>query len=137
MCRFMTRRQPVPELKRLTATRIVATPPALDEIIVPANTVAMRFAPDELFLTPATPDLAVADAYAIVIEEGGYAGISLAAAAAKAFLERSCEWAIPTERPVFVQGKIAGIPAKVYLEENAVLFIVPAAYAHDFQERMS
>jgi hypothetical protein len=127
----------VPELKRLTATRIVATPSALNSVAVPANTVTLRFAPDELFLTPATPNVVVDDGFAIVIDEGGYAGISLPTTTANTFLERNCEWAIPAERPVFVQGAIAGIPTKLYLQENNVLFIIPAPYAHDFQERLS
>ena len=125
------------ELKRLSATRIVAKPSALDELTIPENTLALRFAADELFLTPAVSDVAIEDEVAIVIDETGYAGISLSPIEADKFLENTCEWAIPYERPIFVQGAIAGIPAKVYLQENQVLFVVPAPYAHEFGERLS
>jgi hypothetical protein len=43
---------------------------------------------------------------------------------------------VPNGRPAFAQGAVAGIPTKLWLEDDQVLFIVPAPYAADFAERM-
>ena len=126
----------MPVLKRLPATRIVATPVALDEVVWPEEALVLRFAPDEVLVMPPLGSVPVSDSHAIIIAEGGFAGVWLTAAEALAFLERACEWEIPNERPTFAQGAVAGIATKIWLEEERVLFVVPAPYAHDFEERV-
>lgn len=129
----------MPALKRIAATRIVATPEALDAADIPQSSLALRFAPDELFVTPPLHDESVIlahDPHAILISEGGFAGTWLPAAAAAEFLAHNCEWEVPNGRPAFAQGAVAGIPTKLWLEDDQVLFIVPAPYAADFAERM-
>ncbi|WP_420628207.1 hypothetical protein [Candidatus Leptofilum sp.] len=129
----------MPELKRIAATRIVATPHALDSADIPQSSLALRFAADELFITPPLQDetiITAHDPHAILVREGGFAGTWLPAAEAAAFLAHSCEWEIPNGRPTFAQGAIAGIPAKLWLDDDQVLFIVPAPYAAEFAERM-
>ena len=59
----------------------------------------------------------------------------MAAEEALAFLERACEWALPQQRPAFAQGAVAGVPVKLWLEGDQVLFVVPSPYVHDFEER--
>jgi hypothetical protein len=127
----------MPELKRLPATRIVASPTALDAAQWPAESLVLRLAPDELLIIPALAQVTLADPHAIIIAEGGYAGVWLPAADALDFLERACEWEIPAQRPAFAQGAVAGIPAKLWLEAERVLIITPAPYAAEFEERMA
>ncbi|WP_420644630.1 hypothetical protein [Candidatus Leptofilum sp.] len=129
----------MPELKRIAATRIVANPNALDSADVPQSSLALRFAADELFITPPLQDeniILAHDPHAILVREGGFAGTWLPADKAAEFLARNCEWEIPNGRPTFAQGAVADIPTKLWLEEDQILFIVPAPYAHDFAERM-
>jgi hypothetical protein len=129
----------VPALKRIAATRIVAQPDALDAADIPQSSLALRFAADELFVTPPLQDESVIlahDPHAIVINEGGFAGIWLDNKTAANFLQRHCTWEVPNGRPAFAQGVVAGIPTKLWLEDDQVLFIVPAPYAHDFAKRM-
>ena len=129
----------MPALKRIAATRIVATPAALDTADVPQSSLALRFAADELFVTPPLQDESIIlahDPHAIVISEGGFAGIWLDNDEAIEFLQKNCAWELPNGRPAFAQGAVAGIPIKLWLEDEQVLFIVPAPYAHDFAKRM-
>lgn len=135
----MIRRPAVPALKRIAATRIVAQPTALDAADIPQSSLALRFAADELFVTPPLQDESVIlshDPHAIVISEGGFAGAWLDTETAVNFLQKNCTWELPNGRPAFAQGAVAGIPTKLWLEDDQVLFIVPAPYAHDFAERM-
>lgn len=129
----------MPALKRIAATRIVAKPNALDSADIPQSSLALRFAADELFVTPPLQDESIIldhDPHAIIISEGGFAGTWLAIAEASDFLQRNCLWELPNGRPAFAQGAVAGIPTKLWLEEDQVLFIVPAPYAVDFAERL-
>ena len=127
----------MPELKRLPATRIVATPAALDAAEWPDDTLALRFAPDELLVTPPVANPALDDPHAIIIADSGYAGVWLPEAEALAFLEHACEWELPTQRPAFAQGAVTGIAAKLWFEAGRVLLIVPAPLIADFEERMA
>lgn len=127
----------MPELKRLSATRIVATPAALDAARWPHDALALRIAPDEVLIFSAVSAEIVNDPHAIVVPDAGFAGVWVDADEALDFLERSCEWELPSARPAFAQGAVAGLPMKLWFEEDRVLFIVPAPYATDFEERMS
>lgn len=132
----------MPALKRIAATRVVAAPAALDVAqaagIWPTTRIALRFAPDELFVTGVVAPAAILalDPHAIVVPEGGYAGVWLPVAAALDLLARTCEWAPPTTRPAFAQGMVAGLPLKLWFEPKRVLFLLPAPYAQEFEERM-
>ena len=129
----------MPALKRIAGTRIVARPAALDAADIPQSSLALRFAPDELFVTPPLQDetaVTAHDPHAIVIAEGGFAGTWLDAGEAYDFLQRNCEWELSNGRPTFAQGAVAGIPTKLWLETDRVLFIVPAPYAVEFAQRM-
>src|SRR5262245_2804835 len=141
----MTRREFVPELKRnvvehVEAARIVAAPAALAEAIWPKGVLAMRIAPDEvLVITEVEREIArdiVNDPHAIIEGDAGFAGVWVAADEALVFLERECEWELPRARPAFAQGAVADLPMKLWLEEDRVLLIVPAAYATDLEERL-
>jgi hypothetical protein len=114
----------------------VATPAALDEAVWPEESLVLRFAPDEALVMPPLGAVPVPDPHAIIIADGGFAGVWLTAEEALVFLERACEWEIPSERPAFAQGAVAGIATKIWLETDKVLFLVQAPYAYDFEERL-
>lgn len=124
-------------LDRIFATRIAATPQALDSAAWPDGALVLRLAPDEALVTPMLADFHLSDPHAIVVSDSGFAGAWLAAAEALEVLQRCCEWQLPGHRPAFAQGAVAGIPAKLWFEEDRVFFLVPAPFAHDFQERVS
>lgn len=126
----------MPELKRIHGTRIVSIPAVLDEIDWPQDALILRVAPDEVLALGEIPAELIADPHAIVEPESSFAGVWLDSAAATAFLERECEWVIPAGRPRFAQGAVAGLPVKIWLEEERVLFLVPAPYRHPFEERL-
>ena len=126
----------MPELKRLPATRIVANPESLDEITWPDEALVLRFASDEALILPPMGAVPISDPHAIIIADGGFAGVWVAADEAMAFLERACEWELPEERPSLAQGSVAGVATKVWLETDKVLFVVQAPYASEFEERL-
>ena len=123
-------------LERLTGTRIVATPAALDAAIWPEGTLAFRLAPDELLVTPAVNATALDDPHAIVRLETGFSAVWLDHVAAIDFLERECDWELPQERPAFGQGLVAGLPVKIWFEQNRVLFIAASPFATDLMGRL-
>ena len=136
----------MPELKpivveRIEATRIVAAPAALDALAwpqdAPPETLILRIAPDEMLITTTLTADVVDDPHAILATDAGFAGVWVAIGEALDFLGRSCEWELPRERPAFAQGAVAGLPVKLWFEEDRVLFLVPAPYATDLEERMS
>lgn len=125
----------MPELKRLQTTRIVATPAALDALAILSGALALRTAADELLLMPSAA-VELADEYAIVVEDGSFAGSWWNSADLLPILERTCEWELPIQRPAFAQGMIAGIPAKLWLEKDSILLMCPAVYAAEMEERI-
>ncbi|MYA08694.1 MAG: hypothetical protein F4060_05190 [Holophagales bacterium] len=130
-----------PRLRRLEATRVSATPAALDAVVAeppwPAGARAFRTAPDEL-LVAASPDFDVAgDPHAIVERETAFSYVWLDEATAERFLDRECEWRRPSARPAFAQGEIAGIPAKLWFDAGRTLILTPAPFASAFQRRLT
>jgi hypothetical protein len=125
--------------KRVYATRVVATPAALDAVRWPVDAVALRVAPDEaIVLAGVGQDLILPhDPHAIVAADTGLAGVWLTMGDALDFLERSCEWELPRARPAFAQGMVAGLPLKLWFEPERVLFIVPAPFTVDLEERLA
>ena len=120
--------------ERLLATRISARQDALDRARWPEETLVLRLADDDAIVLPAR-HVDVDDPDAIVEEDGGFAGQwvddldQLAAV---------CAWPLPpeSERPALVQGAVAGLPARVWVEPDRALVIVPAPLAHELEERL-
>lgn len=123
-------------LETLTATRIAATPAALDTARWPARAIVLRTAPDEAIVLASVELSSISDAHAIVAAETALCGVWIAADVALALLERECDWEPPAARPAFAQGAVAGLPLKLWFERDRVLFVVPAPFATDFAERM-
>lgn len=122
------------ELKRLPMTRVVALPSALDEADF-SDALSFRVAPDEIYVqAEVTPKLK--DDYAIITKEASLAGVWLSSEDAQRFLEHECAWELPVERPAFAQGAVAHLPVKLYFEEERVLIMTAAPYAHDLSERL-
>lgn len=127
----------MPALETFTASRIVATPAALDNAAWPPNTLPLRTAPDEILLLNTSEPISLpADEHAIIQPEGSYMGLWLPMNEALAFLEKTCAWELPTARPTLAQGAVANVPVKLWLESERMLFIVQAPFATDFLERL-
>lgn len=138
----MTRKAPVPALERLPAFRLVATPAALDAVRGPMKGLVLRTAPDEIIVILDNTDgsgglgaMSIEDEHAIMAVDSSLMGEWVAAAEALDILQRESDWELPTRRPAFAQGAVAGIPVKLWLEDDRVLFVVAAPFAADFQER--
>lgn len=130
-----------PRLRRLEATRVSATPGALDALVErppwPDTALAFRTGPDELLVT-ATPDFEVAgDPHAIVERETAFSYVWLDETSAGRFLDRDCEWRRPGVRPALAQGEVAGIPAKLWFAAGRTLILTPAPFAAAFERRLT
>ena len=137
----------MPVLNRIQGTRIVSTPQALDAAAFPQDALVLRLASDEVFvmaqksdssaLRAQESDFLLADPHAIVEPDAGFAGAWVNMPEAMSFLERACEWELPSQRPAFVQGAVAGLAMKLWFEKDRVLFLVPAPYAADLEGRLN
>ncbi len=123
-------------LERLNATRVVATPSALDKAVWPQRALVFRLATDEVLVTASVPAGDVDDPHAIVERETGFSAVWADRAEAMDFLERECDWELPRERPAFAQGMVAGLPLKLWFEHDRVLVVVASPYAADLVERL-
>jgi hypothetical protein len=137
--------------------RAVATPAALDAALAaasrgesgspasrtrPSSPVALRIATDEVLVLGAgvlgAPDLAIpGDEHAIVVDEAGYSGRWLSWEDYERLVADQVEWRLPTDRPALGQGRVAGVPAKLWCTADGVLVLVATAYAHDLSERLA
>ena len=142
---------PRPTLRRLAAWRIVADPVALDGARWEAPpegggpVVVLRTAPDEAIGIGAAGAAlqgagAVGDPDAIVLPDAGLAGAWLDAPGLERVVAR-VEWRLPVARPGLGQGKIAGVPAKLWLApagemRGVALLVTQAAFAHELAERL-
>jgi hypothetical protein len=118
----------------LDATRIVATPRALDTATWTAGLV-LRTAPDEVLLVSGAPP-EIADSHAIVQSDAGWMGMWMATADFEIRFGAAADWALPTDRPAFAQGMMHHLPVKLWVEHERVLLVVPRSLAHELAERM-
>jgi hypothetical protein len=123
-------------LERMPVTRVVAVPRALDKLASQGKTLVLRTAPDEALLLPPRRDFTVDDPHAIVVEDGGFAGVWVNIDQALDLISRHCDWFVPPGRPGLHQGAIANIATRLWVEEAAILFLIPAPLQHDFEERV-
>ena len=132
----------MPALEPVHGVRVVASPDALDRADWDPDDVTLiwRFAPDEAFATrPGEPLTSVQldDPHAIIeIESGFFAAYMMPDDVAE--LRSHCEFDWPATRPALVQGKIAGVPVKVWLPDvaNGDVLLVAAAYVDEFVDRL-
>jgi hypothetical protein len=132
----------VRELEPIQGIRVVAAPAALDGASWTAGdgTLVCRFAPDEAFGWRQGEPLAsvrVDDPDAIIETERGFSAAYLTPDDV-AELRQRAEFAWPDRRPALVQGKIAGVPVKVWLADLATgdCLLVATAYVVELAERL-
>lgn len=122
------------EREVLAVTRIVAARTAIDAGSWPRQSLVLRTAPDEVLMigsgSPQVPDPA-----AIVHADTSWVGYRVAAPNAAIFIEQMADWPLPSEG--LAQGMVGGIATKVWVGRTEVLFIVPAAIAADFEDRLN
>ncbi|MFM2106388.1 MAG: hypothetical protein RL338_1420 [Chloroflexota bacterium] len=131
---------PAPELRSLPSRRVVATPEALDAARWSGGSTVLRLAPDEALGVGATA-VAVDDPAAIDLPEAGFVGAWLSADELAALVVPHLEWPLPAARPALAQGKVAGVPAKLWLApagdaRGAALLVTHAALAHELADRL-
>jgi len=133
-------------LETIVATRIVATPAAIDALAAKVRApgadppvAVLRLADDDALVlgVPDATSVTIDDPHAIVVAETGFSGVWFAADALDAIVRPFIEWSVPTARPALAQGLIAGVPAKLWLTADRVLLFCPTAPAHDLHERLS
>src|SRR4051812_43739375 len=136
----MTPRVRVPALEAVVGVRIVARPDSIDRATwdPKTGTQVFRIATDEAFAWQpgAVVTVTVDDADAIVEPEHGF----VAATLSREDVERiraHVETPLPADLPALVQGKIAGVPAKLGLPRNGrAVLLVQVAYAADLRARL-
>ena len=115
----------------LSGWRVVAKPSSVDEL----RGEVLRFAPDDAFVI-SDQALEVSDSHAIVERDRGWVALRLSEEEALVLISIHATWQAPLDRPSLVQGMLAGLPAKVYLNGAASLIVVPAPFAHELDERL-
>jgi hypothetical protein len=133
------------ELSPASAAIVVCLGPAdaLDALPPSEGAFAFRVAPDELMLVSLhgpvdshAVALLLAPAGGLVVEQSdAYAAWTLAGAADDAFARLSAI-ELPRTRPAFVQGVVAGIPAKAIVEADRIHVLVSSALGHHLRERV-
>jgi len=131
---------------RLAGTRIVSKKDVIDRTMVNVvplgnESICLRFAPDECFVMPVltaaqTDAILSDDPHAILLNEGAFSGAWVDETHALDLLARLAEWEMPSDRPAFVQGAVAGIATKLWFDDALVLFVVQTPYAHELADRL-
>ncbi len=124
------------QFERLEMTRIISTKEAINQITVPAKHILLRIAPDEAYVYPKTA-VSLEDEWAIIKTDSGWAGAWIEMDTAVSIFEHTCEWELPSKRPSLAQGLVAGVPSKIWFEEDKVLLLVPASLAAEMEERVN
>lgn len=121
---------------------------ALDALRVPEGVHACRVAPDELLLLAApsrvgellqraTAHLAVAEPRALVVDQSdGWTIFSLAGDGGLTALAQLALFPVREHRPAFLQGAVAGGPAKLLLLPGVVHLLVPFALRDHVEARL-
>lgn len=122
-------------LETVPGLRVVASPEALDSARWGEGTIVLRLAPDDVFCL-GTPAVQVADEHAIVAPENGFMGAWLSGDQLVERVTPHIEWPLPAGRPTLAQGAIAGVPAKLWLEDDRALLLCAAAYAQELADRL-
>ena len=129
----------VPALEPVAGVRVVARPDAIDGAAWEprSGTGVWRTAPDEAFAwrRDALVSVTLDDPDAIVEPETGFVAGDLTAADL-AVVARHVDVPLPAGAAL-VQGKIAGVPARLGLRGDGTgILLVQAAHAHDLLERL-
>jgi hypothetical protein len=123
-------------VESLTGLRVVADAAALDGArwTGEGEVTVLRIAPDEAFGIGAS-GVEVDDPDAIIEPEPAFSGVRLDEAVLQSVVDH-VEFHLPAERPAMVQGKVAGVPAKLLLDGDGALLVVQTAYLADLEARL-
>jgi hypothetical protein len=129
----------VPALEPVAGVRVVALPEAIDGAAWEprAGTAVWRTAPDEAFAwqRDALVTVTLDDPDAITEPESGFVAADLSAADL-AVVDHHVDVPLPSEAAL-VQGKVAGVPARLGLRGNGTgILLVQAAHARELAERL-
>lgn len=122
-------------LETLRGIRVVAASEALDATQWRDGAIVLRFAPDEAFVIGAT-EIEVPDEHAIVTRETGLVGTWISRDELRDRVVPHIDWPVPAGPSVLAQGLVAGVPAKLWLDEEAALLLCAAAYGRELAERL-
>jgi hypothetical protein len=122
---------PVPEM--LDVIRVVATPQAISTLV--SDGVVLQIAPDEALILDAT-DVQCDDEYAITIPDDGFVGVEMSRADLEDWCHRESEWPLPELVSFFVQGMVAGLAVKIWVNGDHALVIGRTSLATDLGERL-
>ena len=130
----------MPALEPIVGVRVVAAAETIDRAAwVPSTgTRVLRTAPDEAFAWQpgATVSVTIDDPDAIVEPEHGFVAATLSPADVER-VARHVEIPLPLDLPALVQGKIAGVPARLgLLPDGSGVLLVHAAYAEELTRRL-
>jgi hypothetical protein len=130
----------VPALEPIIGVRVVAAADSIDRATWTPSTGTriLRTAPDEAFAWQpgATVSVTIDDPDAIIEPEHGFAVATLSPADVER-VGRHVDVPLPSDRPSLVQGKIAGVPAKLGLPPGeGGLLLVQSAYADELARRL-
>jgi hypothetical protein len=129
---------------RAPGLRVVATPEALDRATWydegpgpdDFEPLVLRLAPDDAYAIGATA-VDLDDDHAIIESEAGYLALMFPADEFADSVVPHLEWPPPLDRPAFVQGAIAGVPTKLYIDSTgAAIVLVLDSYADDLLGRL-
>ena len=127
----------MPGLEPVAGIRVVADTASLDGARWSGDgaITPVRIAPDEVLAIGATA-VDLDDPDAIIEPEPGFSAAALDAAGLERVLAH-VEFGLPVERPAVVQGKIAGVPAKLLLRDGGdALLVVQTAYVADLEDHL-
>lgn len=125
-----------------------AEPAALDGFAAREGVFPGRVARDELLLlscrsrreevaADARARLSTADPHALVVDQtDGWAVWTVEGPDGEEVLARLMVAKVPSRRPAFLQGAIAGVPAKVVLQDGAAHIMVPSPVGHHLRDRI-
>lgn len=124
----------------LHAIRVVAKPAVIDALVgdpggLGMGSTVLRFAPDDLFIIGQLGILEVSDQHAIIETELGFSGRWFTRSEFDSTVRAHMEWPLPANGNLG-QGLIAGVAAKVHVEDKTVLVLCPTSFAHELEGRL-
>jgi hypothetical protein len=95
-----------------------------------------RLALDDVLVIGEGP-INLSDDHAIIEPDTGWCALRVSEERALTILVHHAAWDPVPERPVLVQGMVAGLAAKVYLDGDRSMLMVATPLAAELEERLS
>jgi len=119
---------------KLRVVRCLGPASVLDSLD-PGTSTTCRVAADELLLLGWDGNLPTLGHGLALDHSDAFAAFAFKGDRADEAFSRLSEVELPDERPAFVQGAVATVPAKVVVEENRILVLVSSSLGHHLRER--